>query len=674
MRRICCNVLAIGLVACTLGCKSPSKKATSGATPTADIPHETKTPVTPGAIYLTVRLRPDVAPEIIRYLATVTESSEETVAPGTPLKSVLKKNYGFDRKNVSDVTRESNPTAVSTSGLLQTTQVTLPPGPLVSQTAAVKPRGNLTARQLVQSSIGTSGETTKTAVLEKNPGLAGHWDDTASVKIILPYATHYTSYRLKTGSMSEAQKIVARLQSLDKANAVMFAEASYALDVAPSWTLAGANYAGQCSDTKGDDKWPFKSLPANWATLDQIGPVRPAIVAVLDTGLADGVNDQFPLWPNAEPGKNTTLNEFAGVCVDDFYGCNFVQPESDPIDDCSVPSDFHHGTHIAGLVSGRLFADHPELDKRLEMMIVKVADSKAQINPSAVLEGMRYAIGHGANVVNLSLGGSQQSGIDDKVKAEQTVLFVAAAGNPATGVGTNLDTAISDHSFGYPARLSKDSPNLIAVAAHDGAGNIDCFSNYGPTSVDLAAPGFEVDSIVSPATNKPLSGTSQATALVSLAAALLYSEGITTPGAIKRRLIASTDFRPALRDKVFSSGILNVEKATAFTHDILQFKDFHIETGEIISPLSISINDQANDLSLRGEVYKILPHFSTQPGQEIRVTYLREGHLVNGFTSNLGKISFRTDKGTRSVSTDDLIDIIPRLSSVRVKQAKASVK
>jgi hypothetical protein len=667
--RNCQIVLVVILLVCVSGC---SKKQTPGGVAATVAQAVQPVAPEPRAIYLTVRLRPDVDPEILRYLAEVTEPSEESVTPGTPLKSVLKKNYGFDRRNITEAALEFNPGGATRSGVVQATELKLPPGPLVTQNPVIKPHGNLTVKQLVQAAMGTSGERTRTNVLHRdgNEELQEHWDDKATADIQLPYAAHYTSYRLKTKSMEEARRIAETVKKKDRNKTVLYAEVNYDLMVTPSWKLAGSVVPNGCSDVRGDSSWPFKSLPKNWSSLDQSGPIRLALVAILDTGLADGLNDRFPLWENAEPGGSTTLNEFAGLCVNDVHGCNFVVPATDPVDDCTVTNEFHHGTHIAGLASARLFQQKAELDKRLELMIVKIADSKAHIEPAAVLEGARYALTQGAKIINLSLAGSQQTAFDDAVKLNRGTLFVAAAGNPGTGIGADLDQAVGDHSVGYPARLSRDAPNLIAVAAHDGSGKIDCFSNYGAISIDLAAPGFDVRSIVSPADDKSFSGTSQATALVSLAAAILYSQGITAPSAIKHRLIASTDFSPALSDKVFSSGILNIENATAFKHDILQFDDFHVVFGEVLAPLKISVDGLRNDLSLRGEVLKILPKFPTDHGPAIRVTYLREGRLVNGFASRLDTIRFKSEKGIQTINPSELIDIIPARIKPRTSSAR----
>ena len=70
--------------------------------------------------------------------------------------------------------------------------------------------------------------------------------------------------------------------------------------------------------------------------------------------------------------------------------------------------------------------------------------------------------------------------------------------------------------------------------------------------------------VVTSVEDRPLSGTSQATALVSLTAGILYSQGIMAPKDIKNRILASTDFNDALRGKVT---ILNHIEVGLFARD-----------------------------------------------------------------------------------------------------------
>src|SRR5262249_35064739 len=111
------------------------------------------------------------------------------------------------------------------------------------------------------------------------------------------------------------------------------------------------------------------------------------------------------------------------------------------------------------------------------------------------------------------------------------VLDVAAAANEARD---------NDVVPTYPA--SFDSPNIIAVAATDHNDRIASFSNWGATSVDLAAPGEGVWSTV-PGGYQWFNGTSMATPAVAGAAALVWSAFPNlTAAEVKARLLNSVDY------------------------------------------------------------------------------------------------------------------------------------
>jgi len=354
-------------------------------------------------------------------------------------------------------------------------------------------------------------------------------------------------------------------------------------------------------------------------------------------------------------------------CLNDEHGCNFLQPDTFPNDDCtSLPSEFNHGTHIAGLASARLAdeKERQEIDRRIELMILKVADKNANVLPAAINQAMIYGFNHLAFIVNMSFTGQGDSDTAKNIKEFTNTLFVAAAGNPPSGVGINLDRDDLIQDTGFPAKLTAEAANVISVAAHDGKGQLNCFSNFGPKSVDLAAPGFEVDSTVSG--NQPikaLSGTSQATALVTLTAGLLYSQGLTNAAAMKSRIIASTDFNEQLRGKVFSEGTLNISKALDFRRDIVKFGDSEPIVGDILSPQRLSVSGEPRDLAVRGEVYKILFNYPSDQGKRVRVTVLRRGKLMHLFFDSIPGIQFRKADNTvitiNSEAASGIIDLIP---------------
>lgn len=137
------------------------------------------------------------------------------------------------------------------------------------------------------------------------------------------------------------------------------------------------------------------------------------------------------------------------------------------------------------------------------------------------------------------------------VNAAPDTLFVFAAGN---------DGADNDIYPSAPASVGGD--NVISVAASFGNVSLAKFSNFGKTTVDIAAPGVFINSAIPMNKYLEVSGTSQASPRVAAAAAqLLEINNKLTPKDVKYILMNTVDVKPFLADKVISGGILNQERA-----------------------------------------------------------------------------------------------------------------
>ena len=159
-------------------------------------------------------------------------------------------------------------------------------------------------------------------------------------------------------------------------------------------------------------------------------------------------------------------------------------------------------------------------------------------------------------VMNLSLGGFGKFPVIDavvEVARKAGILIVAAAGNN----GTNID--INPFS---PA----SSPGAVAVAATDSQDKLASFSNYGPKTVSLAAPGVGIWAgvplagvpMVDPTGYMPSSGTSMASPHVASYAALVLSAGSFSEDRIKFLLFANNDDVSGLQRFVTSGGRINL--------------------------------------------------------------------------------------------------------------------
>jgi subtilisin family serine protease len=148
-------------------------------------------------------------------------------------------------------------------------------------------------------------------------------------------------------------------------------------------------------------------------------------------------------------------------------------------------------------------------------------------------------------------GGYSQALKDEIDKAgARDVLFVAAAGN----YGWNVDTT----PF-YPCAYH--TANEICVAASDSRDRLASFSDYGASTVDLAAPGTDILSTVRGGSYATMSGTSMATPHVSGTAALMLSKGYETVSALKATILATVDPISAAVGKTTSGGRLDADKA-----------------------------------------------------------------------------------------------------------------
>jgi thermitase len=214
------------------------------------------------------------------------------------------------------------------------------------------------------------------------------------------------------------------------------------------------------------------------------------LVAVLDTGIDKSHEDLH--------GKVVGETNFSdSPVVGDLYG---------------------HGTHIAGIIAA--IADNGlgiiGVAPQSQLLNVKVADDDGRCWPSAVAQGIIWAVDNGAVVINVSIEIRQPSAALEKAVNyawEHGAIVIAAAGNEG------------DQTPVYPAYYE----NVIAVAATGPDDTLALLSNYG-VWVDMAAPGDEIYSTLPGNEYGYKTGTSFATAYVSGLAAILFDSLTDTNG------------------------------------------------------------------------------------------------------------------------------------------------
>ena len=218
------------------------------------------------------------------------------------------------------------------------------------------------------------------------------------------------------------------------------------------------------------------------------------VIAVVDSGVAlnSNISAGHPelianLWRNSgETSCTNNVDDDGNGYVDDCYGWDFLDNDNDPMDYNG------HGTHVSGTIAaaGNNGAGITGVMWRAGIMPLRFLDAAGSGTTADAVAAILYAGANGAHVINNSWGGGGSSqALSDAISASGAVV-VCAAGN------SGMD---NDATPFYPA--SYTSGNIISVAATDHNDNLAWFSNYGATSVDIAAPGVSIYSTV-PARNQ----------------------------------------------------------------------------------------------------------------------------------------------------------------------------
>lgn len=269
-------------------------------------------------------------------------------------------------------------------------------------------------------------------------------------------------------------------------------------------------------------------------------------VAVIDTGVDYSHPDLAPvIWANPAETVNGIDDDKNGY-IDDTRGWNFVSKNNNPMD------DHGHGTHCAGTIGavGNNGIGVAGVTWKCRIMPLKFLNSQGNGYTSDAISAILYANKMGVPIISNSWGGFQSQSLRDAIEASSAVV-ICAAGNS----GANSDT-----NPVYPAAYPSNT--IISVAATDYNDKLASFSNYGTTSVDLAAPGVRIYSTAPGAGYKYMNGTSMATPFVSGVAALIKSQNPSlTNSQIKSRILDYSDTLPSLTGKIANGRRLNAARA-----------------------------------------------------------------------------------------------------------------
>ncbi|MCU7722365.1 type VII secretion-associated serine protease mycosin [Actinoplanes sp. KI2] len=228
-------------------------------------------------------------------------------------------------------------------------------------------------------------------------------------------------------------------------------------------------------------------------------------------------------------------------------GLDLVDPKGDGDTDL-----VGHGTTVSAIIAGR--GDDSSgiigMAPKAKILPVRVLDEENRYNDAIIVaKGVRWAVDHGARVINLSLGGN---GFSATLSAAldyafaKDVVVIACTGNTS---------ASSDTDVWYPAR----EPGVIAVAGMEKDSNQLWSGSITGKETVVTAPATQLVGAQSGGGYWKVQGTSFAAPMVTGTAALIRSRWPTMPaGEVINRIIrTATDRGPTGRDATYGYGEIN---------------------------------------------------------------------------------------------------------------------
>ena len=316
------------------------------------------------------------------------------------------------------------------------------------------------------------------------------------------------------------------------------------------------------NDQRFKDTWAFQNIGQKEGTIgadisaltawDISRGSTDVVVGIIDSGVDYNHPDlQKNMWinPNEIPGNG--IDDDNNGFVDDIHGANTESNTGDPMDE----SD--HGTHVAGTIGavGNNGIGVAGVAWQTKMVACRFLNQSGEGTTADAIKCLEYMIrlkkaGTNIRVINNSWGGgaySEALQMAIREAQEEGIMFVAAAGN---------DDIDNDKLPHYPS--SYDIDNIISVAATDRFDQLSDFSNYGLSTVDIAAPGSDILSTIPEGGYTYFNGTSMATPHITGAIALILSEAPdATLKEIKDLILEYSDPLDSLQGKILSGKRLN---------------------------------------------------------------------------------------------------------------------
>ena len=425
--------------------------------------------------------------------------------------------------------------------------------------------GNIQDQQIVDQKNNRPSYVEDEVLVKFKPKLKGFQISSVQAQMSLTKEESVPIIGADVMHIQDGKSVESVISALESSGMVEYAQPNYIYYpsvITPNdlhWTqLWGLNNTGQMLDgTSGTEGTPNIDIdaPEAWEYTSGLPEVT---IAVIDTGVDISNSDLAgKIWTNSDEILNNNDDDGNGY-VDDTNGWDFLNNNKTVYDSAIVDE---HGTHVSGTIAA--VANNTGVigvAPNVKIMPLKFIGLSGGTTVDAI-DAINYAAENGAQIINASWG-SDFSSDDDALNAaivDSGLLFVTAAGNGgADDIGDNNDVFPQS-----PANLP--ASNIISVAAVDNKGELADFSNYGLTTVDIAAPGVDILSTYPDNQYWFNSGTSMAAPHISgVAAVLMAQKNLTSQEAIEW-IKSSGKPLASLAGKTVSGKMLNMYNAVA-TH------------------------------------------------------------------------------------------------------------
>lgn len=392
----------------------------------------------------------------------------------------------------------------------------------------------------------------------------------------------------------DVQQVMANVRALDN---VVLAEYDY-MYAAADTTLIDSDTVAEAvqGNASCQNQWYLRSgnLQKSWDLLRTRGIAAggdsSVVVAVIDTGV-DYTHEDLKdnIWVNTKEIPGNGIDDDGNGYSDDVYGVDLETGRDSGMDDNG------HGTHVAGIIAAS--NNHigvVGLAYNVKLMPIKAGMASGFFNQSQIAKGILYAYNNGADVINMSFGGSASTiAVQDALETAYTrCVLVAAAGND----GAPNEGLLARPT--YPAALSY----VMGVMSVDMRGVESGFTNYdvvpyNSVEYEVYAPGSQILSTIPGNRYATWSGTSMAAPYVSAMAALLrsaYPDTNTYPTKFIYGQIAATGGRNAICCDPEHHGVHNLPKIVDIYNALTQLPRPEVSAADFLVFDDKSLSDQNN--------------------------------------------------------------------------------